>query len=99
MNSSGNRGQLAPKPQYPANQEYQDINESLLIGSACARRRMEPLDDQIQASWPGSNSVSGDRNTCNCLGRNNNQTLVAGRSPPTACCGCSQIYFCISANL
>jgi hypothetical protein len=52
------------KPQYLVDPEYKDINESLPIGSACARRRMESLDDQIQAFWPGSNSVSGDRNAC-----------------------------------
>src|ERR1700692_4834317 len=60
---------------------------------------MEPLDDQIQASWPGGNSVSGAGNACTGLGRNHNQTLVgAGRSPPTARCGCSRICFCIPAN-
>ena len=30
----------------------------------CARRRYGVTDDQIQASWHGSNSVSGDRNVC-----------------------------------
>lgn len=46
---------------------------------------MESVDDQIQVSWPGSNSVSGDRNAGSCRGRSRDQTLVgAGRSPSTA---------------
>ena len=46
---------------------------------------MEPLDDQIQASWPSRNSVSSARHACAGSGRNRNQTLVrAGRSSPTA---------------
>jgi len=56
------------------------------IASACVRDDdMESVDDQIQASWPGSNSVSCDRNAGSCRGRNRDQTLVGtGRSPPTA---------------
>jgi hypothetical protein len=67
-------------------QEYKDVDESLLIASACARDDdMESVDDKIQASWPGSDSVSGDRNAGSCRGRNRDQTLVGtGRSPPTA---------------
>src|SRR6266550_8226774 len=66
--------------------EYKYVNESLLIASACVRDDdMESVDDQIQASWPGSNSVSCDRNAGSCRGRNHDQTLVGtGRSPPTA---------------
>lgn len=46
---------------------------------------MESIDDQIQVSWPGSNSVNGDRNAGSCRGRSRDQTLVgAGRSPSTA---------------
>jgi hypothetical protein len=46
---------------------------------------MESLDDQIQASRPGRNSVSSDRNTGSCRRRNRDQALVgAGRSPPAA---------------
>jgi hypothetical protein len=57
--------------------EYRDVNESLLIESACVRDDdMESIDDQIHASWPGSDSVSGDRNTGSCRGRNRDQTLV-----------------------
>jgi hypothetical protein len=46
---------------------------------------MESVDDQIQVSWPGSNSVSGDSNAGSCRGGSRDQTLVgAGRSPSTA---------------
>jgi len=72
--------------QHLDDREYRNVNESLLIESACVRDDdMESVDDQIQASWPGSNSVSGDRNAGSCRGRNRDQTLVgAGRSPSTA---------------
>jgi hypothetical protein len=74
------------KPHDSDGQEYKCVNESLFIASACVRDDdMESVDDQIQASWPGSNSVSGDRNAGSCRGRNRDPTLVrTGRSPPTA---------------
>ena len=86
--------------QYLDDREYRDVNKSLLIGSACAYDdEMESVDDQIQAFWTGSNSVSGDRNAGSCRGRNRDQTLVGASRPPSAArYGCSHIYFCISAN-
>jgi hypothetical protein len=88
------------KPPDSDGQEYKYVNESLLIASACVRDDdMESVDDQIQTAWTSSNPVSGDRNAGSCHGRNRDQTLVGtGRSPPTARCGRSHIYFCISAN-
>ena len=63
MNSSGNRG----LSETPNTWLTRNIRTSTRVSLSEALRRdddMESLNDQIQASWRGRNSVSSDRHAC-----------------------------------